>query len=438
MSIFSRIFSTGDGKTQTNSVKFGRFAEVSETDEQIELRETADDLFEEGQCREAYVTFFEYMQKFGGPAVRCKMDEYNNELNFALVQGSKTVYGTISEDEVFAKTLVATVDGQNVALMRYLLQQNTDLLYSKFGIQDGQVLICQRCPIKDMSPMAFKDMLSEMALTANTAGEFIASEFPGVSTIDEPNIVELPSAEVSLKIKYLRIWIEETFQLVESTSNEKIRSIIILRLLFKLLYLISPEGVLLNKLNSILEIYSEYNPDDNNATEINFRMLAELEDVLTMKDRELAKSLYVTYSVFPVLCYRPFLELVEAMRGLLKLPMQLNDMRRPDLIVVGCEYIIGSQLIRFGLHEMAYELLNVMYRVLNTEFFYGLGFRDIWYNDTVDQLADDKIKIEIDAIVANYARIYGQQFDTSTLNFDSLEDFAYSFLIEFCNIQIPD
>lgn len=438
MSIFSRIFSSGDGKPQTTSVKFGRFAEQEETDEMIELKETADDLYAGGQCREAYVTFFEYMQKFGGPAVKCSVDEYNNELNFQLIQGSKTVIGTISEDEVSAKSVVATVDGQNVALMRYLLQQNDDLAYSKFGICEGRVELLQRCPIKDMSPSAFRDMLSEISLTANSAGEFIASEFPGVSSVRETNIVELPSSEVSLKIKYLRKWIEETFDLVESTDNEKVRSVIILRVLFKILYLISPEGVLLQKVESILEIYGDYDPDADNNLEINFRMLAELEDLLTMTDRELAKSLYVTYAVFPVLAYRSFMEMTDAMRSLLKLPMQLSDMRREDLIVVGCEYIIGAQLARFGLHDLAYELLNVMYRVLNTDFFYGLGFRDVWYNDTVEQLAAEKISLEINAIIQAYSSIYGQVFDSSNLVFESLEDFAYSFLIEFCNIQIPD
>jgi len=80
-----------------------------------------------------------------------------------------------------------------------------------------------------------------------------------------------------------------------------------------------------------------------------------------------------------------------------------------------------------------------LWRVLNTEYFYGLGFRNMLYNETADALAKDKVVAEIDAIIARYAAEYpGLQFDAGRLSYDSLDTFACSFLIEFKNIQIPD
>jgi len=440
MGIFSRIFNSDkSGKTDSTIIKFGRFAENFETEEQEELREQADDQYKSGEFKEAYVTFFEYMQQFGGPAVQCEYNQETDELTFSLIQGTKTITGMINGSEVYAQAVVARIMSPNVALMRYLLSECSELAYSKFGIVDGNVIICQRCPIRDMSPDAFKDMLSEVSLTANSAAEFIAREFPGAAQIENSNVVEIPSAEANHKVEYMRAWIKETFELVESTTNEKIRSIIILRLIFKVMYLISPEGALLDKFNAILEIYGEYKPDEDNGTEINYRMLAELEDVIAMSDKEIKQWLYMTYAVFPVLCYRPFMELTEAITNLMKLPMQFHEMRRPDLAVVACEYIIGSQLTRYGVHPLAYELFTVMWRTLNTDYFYGLGFGDIWYDDSQEILAEKKIKIETNAITANFARVYGETFDVENVCFDSLENFAYSFLLEFCNInQITD
>lgn len=441
MGIFSKIFSNdGNGKTVTEVIKFGRFAETLETEEQEELYDNAIELYENGEFKEAYVTFFEYMKLFGGPAVKVELDEYNDELNFTIIQGTKTITGTITDEDVHARAIIATLSGNHsVALMRYLLSECAELAYSKFGIVEGEIVICQKCPIRDMSPEAFKDMLSEVSLTANSAAEFIAREFPKEVEPHNTNIVELPSHEVSLKIKYLRLWIKETFDLVESTGNERIRSIIILRLIFKVMYLISPEGALLDKFNAILEIYGEYNQDDDNSTEINYRMLSELEDVLAMSDREISKWIYMTYAVFPVLCYKSFRELIETVASQSKILAQFHDMRRSDLVVVACEYIIGSQLSRFGVHPLAYELFNVMWRAFNTEYFYGLGFREIWYSETTEQLAADKIAREVAAIAANYSRIYGTTFEVGNVCFDDLETFGYTFLNELCTIQqIPD
>ncbi len=440
MGFFSRIFNNdGNGRPIPEVIKFGRFAESMETEEQEELYDTAQELYENGQHKEAYATFFEYMKLFGGPAVKCQLDEYNDELNFTIIQGTKTVTGTITDNEVHASAVIAKCSNVSVALMRYLLGECSALVYSKFGIENNLIVICQKCPIRDMSPAAFKDMLSEISQAANSAAEFIAREFPSEVEPYNTNLVELPSHEVSLKVRYMREWIKETFDLVESTTNEGVRSIIILRLVFKVMYLISPEGALLNKFNSILDIYGEYNPDDDNSTEINYRMLSELEDVLRMNDRVIRESIYLTYAVFPVLCYRPFMELTEAVAGQLKMIIKFMDMRRDDLVVVACEYIMGSQLCRFGVHPLAYELFNVMWRTFNTEYFYGLGFREIWYNDSTNQLAEDKIRREIEAIAANFARTYGPTINPEAIDYQCPESFGYTFLHQFCTInQITD
>lgn len=440
MGFFSKIFNNdGNGKPIPEVIKFGRFAETMETDEQQELAETADELYENGQYKEAYVTFFEYMKLFGGPAVKYQLDEYNDELNFSIIQGTKTVTGSITDEDVKARALIARCSNVSVALMRYLLSECSSLVYSKFGIDDNFIIICQKCPIRDMSPAAFKDMLSEISQAANSIAEFIAREFPKDVEPHNTNLVELPAHEVSLKVKYMREWINETFSLVESTTNESIRSIIILRLVFKVMYLISPEGALLNKFNSILDIYNEFNPDDDNSTEINYRMLSELEDVLRMNDRHIRESIYMTYAVFPVLCYRTFMEMTEAIAGQLNTLVKLMDMRRDDLVVVACEYIMGAQLCRFGVHPLAYELFNVMWRAFNTEYFYGLGYREIWYNDSTEQLAGDKIKRELGAITAQFARIYGETLNPEAVDYECLESFGYTFLHQLCTInQITD
>ncbi len=436
MGIFSNIF----GKAcDPNEVRFGRCMALSPGEEQSQLLAESDTLYNGGDCAGGYLAYMKYLQSMFGDAVEIDEGEGDGNCKFVIRHGSKEIVCTVNADEVSAECVVATCVKPDVALMRYVLAQNSDMQYSKYGLDGENIVLCQRCPAKDMSVSSFAEMLSEIGLSANTAGEHMEAEFPELAICRHSNIITLPRQEVDTKVTFLRVWINDTFRLVETTEVENLRSYIILSATFKIIYLISPEGALLNIMESILEIYSEYAPDANNNTEINYRMLSVMEDIMAMPDHELAKSMYRTHAVFQELNYKTFMELADSVTSLLRLAIQCTEIRRPDLVPVMCEYIIGGQEVRFGLHQLAYDLLMVLWRVLNTEYFYGLGFRNMLYNETADALAKDKVVAEIDAIIARYAAEYpGLQFDAGRLSYDSLDTFACSFLIEFKNIQIPD
>ena len=73
MSFVEKIFNNMKGRSKSlnslSNIKFGRFAEPTETDELYELRTTAEDLYKAGNCLDAYVVFFNYLLLLGGPAV---------------------------------------------------------------------------------------------------------------------------------------------------------------------------------------------------------------------------------------------------------------------------------------------------------------------------------------------------------------------------------
>ncbi len=436
MGIFSNIF----GKScDPNEVRFGRQIAHKPDAMQSQLLVQSDAMYNDGNCIEGYIAYMKFMQLVCGEAVEYTVDEDGQSFTFAIRHGSKEITGSVNSDEVSAECIVATFVKTDVAPMRYILAQNADMLYSKYGLSDDKIVLCQRCPVKDMSVTSFKDMLSEIALSANATGEHIEAEFPELAVCVHSNVIPLSNKEIDTKVTFLRAWINETFRLVETTEVENLKSYIILSATYKILYLISPEGALLSIVESILEIYSEFAPEANNNTEINYRMLSAMEDIMAMPDHELAKSMYKTYAVFPELNYKNLMELSDSITSRLKLPVQCVNIRRPDLVPVMCEYIVGGQEVRFALHQLAYDLMMIFWRVLNAEYFYGLGFRNMLYNETSNSLAAEKIAEEIDSVIASYAADYPQlTFDSKGLVYDSLDTFACSFLIELKNIQIPD
>ena len=436
MGIFSDIFGKG---CEPEEVRFGRCMAKKPDEEQSQLLTKSDALYNDGNFIDGYIAYMQFQQLMCGKAVEIEVDEDGGGVSFVIRHGSKEITGRVDDKEVTAECVVATCLKNDVALMRYVLTQNAEMLYSKYGINDENIVLCQRCAVKDMSVKSFSEMLAEIGLSANSAGEHMEAEFPELAVCRHSNVIQLSRQEVDTKVTFLRAWINDTFRLVETTELENLKSYIILSATFKILYLISPEGALLNIVESILDIYSEFAPDANNNTEINYRMLSVMEDIMAMPDHELAKSMYRTHSVFQELNYKSFMELSDTITSLLRLAMQCVDIRRPDLVPVMCEYIIGGQEVRFGLHPLAYDLIMILWRALNSEFFYGLGFRNMLYNETVGALATEKIIEEIGAIVTKYSAEYpGLKFDVSQLSFTSLDTFACSYLIELKNIKIPD
>ena len=85
------------------------------------------------------------------------------------------------------------------------------------------------------------------------------------------------------------------------------------------------------------------------------------------------------------------------------------------------------------------ELLMLFFQSLNSDFFTSLGFDNTLYDETTSQFLKGRIIQEIENINRKYSVIYPQfLFDFSELDFSSKEDFAYTFLFEFKNLQITD
>ncbi|MCQ2974294.1 MAG: YbjN domain-containing protein [Bacteroidales bacterium] len=421
-------------------VKFGRFAESDETDEMVLLRNCSSELYKEGNCKEAYIYFFEYMRKQGGPAVTITIYEDKQIFTFELIQGSKIVRGAITDSEVFTWADVAEYTELNVALMRYLLTKNSEFAYCKFAIENNIISLRQRCPIQDMSPAAFNEMLSEIAISADSVDDVLVEEFPSLKAIDIDNIIELPQQEVDIKIKYLKNWILETENLLKTTEKDSTKTYIILRLLFKILYLISPEGTLLNDIRRIYAVYAtEYKPQESNAPEINFKMLTMIRKIYAMTDEEIKKSIYKVHAVFPEISYMTFQEMSTSIVQHISLIDICLDANRDDLVIVMCEYIVGLNNVHHGMPAIAQDLLLVFWKVLNPEYFKGIGFVNEFYNFSNQKLNAIKISDSIGNIVKKYSKEYPELiFNTANLDFGSMSDFSYTFLREFSTLNIPN
>lgn len=443
MSFLSYIFDRVSDKPHTRrrpEIKFGRFAEPEETEEMITMRNTSDHLYKTGDYLGAYVSFFEYMRMQGGPAVEITFDAETQTLYFDIIQGSKIVKGAITAGQVFTWADIAEFDTLDVALMRFLLTQNTNFAYCKYAIYDNTIALLQRCPTQDMSPEAFNEMLSEIAISADSIDDILVEQFPNLHAINTENIIPLPETEKTAKIKYMRKWIQDAKTKVQSTSDDPTRTYIILTAIFKILYLISPEGSLLHRFKQIYTIYATgYNPEERNSPEINFKMLAELDEILQKSDEEIGVSIYKVRAVFPEISYMSFPEMAESFNTHFRLIDTCIDSNRYDIALTMCEYTAGLNHVHHGMPPIAQDLLLIMWRVLNSDYFTELGFDDGFITESTQTPAAIKISHEIESTIKKYSKKYPTlAFNTADLDFGTLTGFAYTFLKEFAELEIPD
>ena len=205
---------------------------------------------------------------------------------------------------------------------------------------------------------------NSIAIVSDALDEMIEADFPFIIPVDYENIIPLSQKEVLTKTEYLRQWLSDLFALIEKVEDEQTKSEVILGCIFKILYLISPEGLLLSRFRQILGHYSDVSDQEDNRAEYNYKMIEELKKIAGLPDEEIEKSLFKTYTVFPEATYQCFSETAQSLSQLLQLPVDCVKQRMKYLVVPMCEYIAGVHLYKHGMPEAANELLLLFWRVL--------------------------------------------------------------------------
>ncbi len=87
--------------------------------------------------------------------------------------------------------------------------------------------------------------LKELATKADKQDDLLLSEFGFLQPVDTDHINQLPEQEKEVKYDFLQKWIRSTLEYIETLDPEKFSggiSYLLLTLVFRIDYLISPEG----------------------------------------------------------------------------------------------------------------------------------------------------------------------------------------------------
>ncbi len=439
MALFNKFFkkSSTDDKVILPDVEFGRYLSCNKSPSLNRKYNESLRLYNEGKYKESVDVLMDYLNDSTQQNV--VSSQFNNQKEYKIFQGIQKVHLEIIDDEINIYARIGRYEQISPSLFRYILSKNYNFHYSSYAINNNEIILKSNSKISETSPEKLFFVLKEVAMNSASDSESFIREFDLNVNIDAPLTTEKFS---NVKIKYLKLWISDTLAIIEKMDQEKdlvIISYYLLTLLFRIDFLLVPEGEVKQLLNKSL---ISYNQKSLSSTARLDSIKVYLNEVLKLPSADLINSFVkhkYTFSIIEASSHKQVYEFI-----LKQLDENSKLTSRPsDKSYTAClnEYIIGYCMYYFGVYPATKKLITLIYNVLHPEFFREMGLVNNFYDEKLNSLNKIEIENEIKRIINDERKEYPHLGIISVnINFNSLPLFCKSLLneITYLNFTQPE
>lgn len=391
------------------------------------MRRESLELFQEQRYLEAYEAFFRSLRDAEEDNVRLAVYPEIQRLDFHIFQGSKVVIGYASPKEVVGEVRVVRAPELHVALSRRLMELNHSLLYSCFSLNPDQV-VCMRFSTQsaDGYPGKVYSGLREIAISADRQDDLLLHEFDSLEHLDDQHVERLPDTEKELKADFFRQTLRQLLRDIEHWEAIDAGGAVSYQILgwaYKIDYLLTPEGPVLNQLEKIHQLYFDNKNLDSQTR--NQRMRRELDKLLALPYEQLLSNFYATRATFGVA--RPLSS--EAWREFsTKYLATLNwckSNQQADMGEVVLEFMAGYACFNFGMPLFLRALMHLLMRIFNEDFIAQLSSEEEALRLPDGKLNVPAVRQRLHIIHQNAQQEgFSAVWDTEHLTQGSVEDFG--------------
>lgn len=447
MSFFKKVFSNSAVKADEETlpafdVALGRYTEINKTADQLSYWSRAQDDFLQKKYLDSFNNLLLYMND---PKVdNIKINRNGNELEFELEQGSKIVKGKANENSFMAESRIARFDKLSVAFLRKLMNMNFVLQYCRFAIKEDIIFLKFDSKTIDASPNKVYYSLRELALKSDKMDDLLTGEFESLHPIDIDHITEIPEDKKDVKYKYLQLWINETLNKISELDEGKLAggiSYMLLGLLFRIDYLLMPQGNLFDDIEKINGIYNL--KDNKSILEKNRLMIEELRNLQSKSKEYVFKNFYETKATFGYVTATSHKQFYEFLLEEFKNTQWYYDNRYDQIITSIYEWMIGYSFYYYGLFPATHDFLKITYMVMYPDYFKEIGYNQSLYDTSNNTLNQAAIEKEIQRVITHYIKDFPKlAILTANLKYTSLNEFLYTYLNEltylnFSKVWVP-
>jgi len=425
----------------TCSINFGRAINATINPNEEELFYKSYEAFEEKEILDAYEYFFQSLLTFNeeGSDNNITIDREEDKLKFEIYQGCSKIIGVVTQETLYAETIITKTDSISVALKRYILERNYQLTYANYFSDDHYIKLKLYQDNITLTPQKIFFPLRELALNSDFDKEHIKSEFDDIILEDIDHIVDIDNKELKVKYKYLQIWIEELEAKVltlPSNDNSGIQSFLYLNILFKIDYLISPKFKIYQELSKKIQ---EYFGNENSSIEAKNEELKKY--LLTLKElsfEEFSNSFYnarYTFDPIEASSYDDIVIFITESQNKIK---WYKSSRYLQIIPTIYNYIAFNSLYNYGMKPVLRELFHTLIVIQNSSYFTALGCASLYdeSNETFSKRQIvSKLKLIIEKSESKYKNL---TIFTDDLDFSSMNNFSSSYYTMLKNLDFEE
>jgi hypothetical protein len=342
----------------------------------------------------------------------------------------------IDEKKITAESVVAGFEKPGVSFMRRLMEMNFTLYYSRFAIKDNMVYIKFDSSVEDSPPRKLYYAFKELSTRADKQDDILLTDFTLLKPVDV-FITEYTPEEKELLYKYYQKWLGDALKRVSELKEDSFSgaiSYLLLDSLYKIDFLVVPQGSLQNELETIH--FGYFARDNKPFEEKNKVMMEQVKKLLEKPKEKVLQDLYRVKATFGVSNPAPHPAVVDTINNNIGNVKWYVENKYEDIAVVIYEYIAGFCLFSYGLPKPDAELFRLLFNITNQDYFAENGIMEKYYDDTVKKFNEELVKSKIDEIIKKGIEQYPDlKFETVNLKFDSMLSFLRTYLTEMLKLN---
>lgn len=438
--MLEKIFGKSKKKTEEEaepSIYFGRYSDNNKTVAKIDKWNEAESLYKQKKYFESIASFFDYLKDDEIENVQHTQESTGG--TFLFYQGSKVIRGFYNENSLEAETLLATMIQPSVPVMRRLLEMNFNLYYSRYALKDNNISMLLNSDIETANPSKLYYGLKELATKADKQDDLLVQDFTSLQPTGTEHINTIPDTEKEVKFTYIKKWIKETLDLVETVDADKYSggiAYLLLALAYRIDYMVVPEGKLLLELEKIVEIY--FRKDDRLVTQKNMDMIESFQKLMEKDKEEVYPYLFRSKYTFSIVTPQNYKSIADAIYNANQNIGWYKEQKFPKVAAQISEYGFSYCQYSYSLPKPVSELFHLFMMVNYADYFKELGFKESLFNPETKEYNKEKIFERINVIVSKWTDKYPQlKFNTEKLKFDNEVAFNQSFTteVEYLNLE---
>jgi hypothetical protein len=410
----------------------GRFTDAFKNSTQLQYWEKAIEAFENQDYVNSVLFLMGYL--IDETQQNIHWHDVDGILSFEFYQGSNLIKGTADALHIRAETKLAQVKAFNPAFLRRLVEHNADFNYCRYALDDENCIVAvfdSFCV--DASPYKIYYALKELATNADKLDDLLLDEFPELIRISGAPRTDLPASEKEFKYNYIMSKISHALHEIDHGPLDKNQfpggiGYILLSLVFKLDYLIQPQGYMMETLERITREY--FASPEQPAARKNLAMAAELRALANRSKDDFFKEMYRVSYTFGITTPVTHTELVSFFDN--ELPNMDWYAQQGFSVAAQAipDFLAAYSLFNYAPPNPIRHLLHLYFLITESAFFQGLGLPGLYIDSAKQQLSKSKIINAIQAIETAGKRRYPTlQIPYKILDWHNMVSFSKSYIL---------